>query len=195
MSVAVIVGLGNPGPNYAATRHNLGFRLANAFAQEMRVTLSYEKRFEADCAKTVLGDQVVFILKPLTFMNLSGRSVGAFLRYYNYPVKCVCVLHDDIAFPLGQARLAFTEGSSGGHNGIQSLLECIGPGFWRYRLGIGSKTHPAMALADYVLGTFSSAEEKVVETALPCFVDGLKQLLVKGPSKAMNNLNRNTISP
>lgn len=189
MSIAVIVGLGNPGPTYSGTRHNLGFIVVDAFAQAIGASWGYERRFKAEVAKGSVAGQVVHLIKPLTYMNLSGESVSAFLRYYDYSLSSICVLHDETAFPLGKARLTVTQGS-GGHNGVQSLIQHLGCGFLRYRLGIGEKTHPAMDLAEYVLGPFSSQEQSTLAIALPTFINGLQLLVTQGSAKAMNTLNR-----
>jgi PTH1 family peptidyl-tRNA hydrolase len=189
MSIAVIVGLGNPGPEYSGTRHNLGFIVVDAFAQAIGASWGYERRFKADIAKASVEGHAVYLLKPLSYMNLSGESVNAFMQYYNFPLSSLCVLHDETAFPIGQGRLTLTQGS-GGHNGVQSLIQHLGKGFLRYRLGIGEKPHPAMDLTEHVLGPFSAQEKAALVDAYITFLNGLQLLVTQGPAKAMNIVNR-----
>ncbi len=189
MSVTLIAGLGNPGPQYLATRHNLGFIVVEALAKELRASWVYERRFKAELAKASFLGSSVLLVKPLTYMNLSGVSLSEVMRYYHYPLSALCVLHDEVAFSLGKARLTITQGSAG-HNGVQSIIQCLGKGFLRYRLGIGEKPNAAMDLSDYVLGSFSNKEKEMLEDSLPHFIRDLKLILEQGGIKAMNTINR-----
>ncbi|MBC2592830.1 aminoacyl-tRNA hydrolase [Ruficoccus amylovorans] len=188
MSIAVIVGLGNPGPEYSGTRHNIGFAVVDALATEQGAAWKNEKRFQAETAKVSLAGQSVVLMKPLTYVNDSGRALGAWLRFHRQPASAAIVAYDEINLELGRLKLSLN-GSAGGHNGISSLLRDAGAGFLRYRIGIGGKSHPAMDLKDWVLGRFTEAENALITARMPDYLKGLHLLLSRGVETAMNQLN------
>jgi PTH1 family peptidyl-tRNA hydrolase len=186
MSIAVIAGLGNPGSRYAATRHNIGFIVADALAHRWAAAWKREPACNALQANAVNRP---ILLKPQGFMNTSGEVIAAFARYYQIPAESILVIYDDIT--LEPARLRLTrQGSDGGHNGIADLLRHLGDGFARFRIGIGSKPHPAMDLKDHVLGRFTPDEQSLHQQALPHYLSGLENVVEHGVDKAMNFINR-----
>lgn len=188
MSIAVIVGLGNPGPEYVGTRHNIGFAVVDALAAQLGASWKLDKKFHAETVKVSLTGQPVVLMKPQTYVNDSGRAVGAWLRFHRKPTAAATVIYDEINLDLGRLKLSIS-GSAGGHNGISSLLSEAGEGFVRYRIGIGSKGHPEMDLKDWVLGKFTAEEKGVIETQMPNYLSGLNLLHKQGIETAMNQLN------
>ena len=190
MSVTLIAGLGNPGREYAATRHNLGFTVVEALAAAEGLKWKNESRFEAATARWDVRPGVTRLLvKPATFMNESGRALRALLDFHKAAVSDLIVAYDDLTIDTGAVKVSVT-GSAGGHNGVASLLEHLGSGFIRYRLGIGALRPGGMDLKDFVLGKFSPEESTLIDQKLTTFVDGLRLLLASGPAHAMNLLNR-----
>jgi PTH1 family peptidyl-tRNA hydrolase len=191
MSIAVIAGLGNPGPKYRNTRHNIGFDIVDRLAVELSGSWRSEARYEAETAPVVIGERKVLLVKPMTFMNDSARSLGAILRYHKFGVESMLVIYDDMTLELGRAKLSI-QGSAGGHNGIADLLERIGPGFARYRIGIGTKPEKEMDLADYVLGRFKPAEREILDGRIPVYMDQLRLIIDKDMDTAFNIINQRT---
>jgi PTH1 family peptidyl-tRNA hydrolase len=190
MSVTVIAGLGNPGREYAGTRHNLGFTLVDALAAAEGLKWKSDSRFESLIARWDVRPGVTRLLvKPQTFMNESGRALRALLEFHKLPPDALVVAYDDLNIDLGLVKVSVT-GSAGGHNGVASLLAQVGSGFLRYRLGIRSARPSGMDIKDYVLGKFSSEESNLIDQKLTIFVDGLRLLLASGAAHAMNLLNR-----
>ena len=190
MSIALVAGLGNPGREYAQTRHNLGWIVLEALARKHGLAWRAQSAFDAEIARWDLAPgRTCWLAKPLTFMNDSGRSVGALARFYRVPVTAIAAVYDDTAFDCGRLKVT-TSGSAGGHNGVASLLEHVGDGFVRYRLGIGPKLPPEMDLKDYVLGQFTSEQLVIIQQKLAYYVEGLELLLARGADQAMNQLNR-----
>ncbi|HEY4249227.1 MAG TPA: aminoacyl-tRNA hydrolase [Lacunisphaera sp.] len=190
MSVTLIAGLGNPGREYAATRHNLGFAAIDALAASEGLKWKAESRFESETARWDVRPGVTRLLvKPQTFMNDSGRALRLLLDFHKLPVDALIVAYDDLNIDLGRVKVSVT-GSAGGHNGIASLLEHLGNGFIRYRLGIGAARPADMDLKDFVLGKFSTEQTNVIDQKLTTFVDGLRLLMNRGYADAMNILNR-----
>lgn len=190
MSVTVIAGLGNPGREYAATRHNLGFAVVDALAAAEGLQWKHDSRFEAATARWDVRPGVTRLLvKPQTFMNESGRSLRAVLGFHKLPPAALIAAYDDLNIALGLVKVSVT-GSAGGHNGVASLLEHVGDGFTRYRLGIGAARPAGMDLKDFVLGKFTPPETTLIDQKLTTLVDGLRLLLDQGPARAMNLLNR-----
>ncbi len=190
MSVTLIAGLGNPGRKYAATRHNLGFSVVDALAVAEGLKWKSESRFESETARWDVRPGVTRLLvKPQTFMNDSGRALRLLLDFHKLPVDALIVTYDDLTIELGRMKVSVT-GSAGGHNGIASLLEHLGSGFIRYRLGIGSTRPADMDIKDFVLGKFSTEQTNVIDQKLTTFVDGLRLLVNRGSADAMNILNR-----
>ncbi len=190
MSVTLIAGLGNPGREYAATRHNLGYTVVEALAAVEGLKWKKESRFESETARWDVRPGVTRLLvKPQTFMNDSGRALRLLLDFHKLPVDALIVAYDDLTIDLGRVKVSVT-GSAGGHNGVASLLEQLGSGFIRYRLGIGAPRPADMDLKDFVLGKFSTEQTNLIDQKLTTFVDGLRLLTDRGYAEAMNILNR-----
>lgn len=193
MSVTLLAGLGNPGTKYASTRHNLGFKVVDALAAAEGLSWKHEARFEAEIARwNVRPGETRWLIKPQTFMNESGRALRKLLDFHKLPADSLAVTYDEMNIEIGRVKLS-VDGSAGGHNGIASLLEHVGNGFLRYRLGIGSSERPVgMDIADYVLGKFSLSEQTIIDQNLKTFVEGARLLFTSSPAEAMNRLNRRT---
>lgn len=190
MSVTLIAGLGNPGREYAATRHNLGFTVIDALAAAESLKWKSESRFESETARWDVRPGVTRLLvKPQTYMNDSGRALRLLLDFHKVPVDALIVAYDDLTIDTGRVKVSVS-GSAGGHNGIASLLEHLGNGFVRYRLGIGAPRPADMDIKDFVLGKFSTEQNHLIDQKLNTFVDGLRLLINRGPADAMNSLNR-----
>jgi PTH1 family peptidyl-tRNA hydrolase len=190
MSLSLVAALGNPGRAYARSRHNLGWIVADALARKHRLSWRAEPAFEAEVARWDLGPGVTrWLVKPQTFMNESGRAIGAFARYRKLPVESIAAVYDDLTLDVGRLKIT-TSGSAGGHNGVASLLEHLGQGFARYRLGIGPKLPREMDLKDFVLTEFSPEQVVIIDSKLDDLVKGLELLLDRGADQAMNQLNR-----
>lgn len=190
MSISLVAGLGNPGAEYASTRHNLGWMVLDALARRENLAWQSLPRFEAEVARWDFAPgRTRWLLKPLTYMNESGRALRAFAAFHRIPVDAIAVVYDDVGIDLGQVKVS-VKGSAGGHNGIASLLEQVGDGFVRYRLGIGPKSPPEMDLKDYVLGKFTASQASILQPQLDHHLQGLALLLESGVARAMNILNR-----
>jgi PTH1 family peptidyl-tRNA hydrolase len=190
MSLSLVAALGNPGRDYEATRHNLGWWVIDLLAKRRGLTWKTHASLDAAVARWEPSPGVIrWLVKPLTFMNESGRAVGAVSRYYKIPPTEVVAVYDDIGLDVGRTKIS-ESGSAGGHNGVKSLLDHLGGGFVRYRLGIGPKVPAEMDLADFVLGNFTPEQNSLIQQKLDSFVTGLELLLDRGPAQAMNELNR-----
>ena len=186
----LVAGLGNPGREYENTRHNLGFIVIDAWARARGLVWKKQTSFDAETTRWDRAPgQTYIVAKPLTYMNESGRSLQSMAAYYKIPVESVIVLYDDLNIDLGLVKISVT-GSAGGHNGIASLLEHLGDGFTRYRLGIGPKQPAQMDLKDFVLGKFTSEQQTIIDQTLEHYLTGLNLLLEQGVTRAMNTLNR-----
>jgi PTH1 family peptidyl-tRNA hydrolase len=188
----LIVGLGNPGPTYAATRHNVGFMALDRWSSEL--VGSWKQQFQSQFMATRCGDRKLYLCKPQTFMNLSGQSVAQAMGFYRIPLSDVLVVCDDFALPLG--RLRFRErGSSGGHNGISSVFECTGSwDFPRLRVGIGP-VPPRWDPKDFVLGQFDKTETDLLGKVVLATVDAIKTVISDGMATAMNRFNGLDLNP
>ena len=181
----LIVGLGNPGREYERTRHNAGFRALDILADKLGCKVDKLKFQGLYCQTTYKGSKV-FLLKPQTFMNLSGRSVLQLSAYFNIPPARIIVLFDDISLEPGKLRLR-KDGSAGGHNGIKSIIQELGSqDFPRVKIGVGAKPHPEYDLADWVLSTFSAQEEKALAPAIEKAADAALCIIDKGLAEASN---------
>jgi len=190
MSISLVAALGNPGREYAGTRHNFGWFIVDAFTRHQGLTWQYQSQFEADVARWDRpGHRPCYFAKPLTYMNESGRSAAALARYYKIPTAEVAVCYDEFTIDLGLIKVS-TTGSAGGHNGVASLLRTLGDGFARYRMGIGPKEPPQMDIKDFVLGKFTSSQQTLITESLDNYLNGLNLLLTSGVEQAMNTLNR-----
>ena len=185
----VIAGLGNPGAAYADTPHNLGFRAVDVLAARYGAQWKTEKRFKAMTAKVLRKGETLWLLKPQTFMNLSGESVGPFLKYYGAAPTDFVVLSDDCDLPAGRLRIR-PSGSAGGHNGLKSLIAHIGTqDFARIRLGAGRAEGERRGLIDYVLHRYTADEATVADATAERAADAVECWLDRGISEAQNRFN------
>lgn len=188
MSFKLVTGLGNPGPDYARTPHNVGFRVVDRIAADCSATWKEVKKFSAAVAKVKAGPFDLILAKPATFMNRSGESVMAIARYYGLAMDETVVVYDDADLPLGKLRLRPC-GGSGGHRGLRSVIEACGTeAFARVRVGIGRSLFREN-LADYVLARLSPEEEKVLSDAEAVAAGAVQSILRCGIDKAMNKFN------
>ena len=184
----LIVGLGNPGAEYEKSRHNCGFRAIDILARKLGCQIDKGK-FQGLYTQVRHGDKKLLLLKPQTYMNLSGRSVLALSAFYRIPPQRIIVLFDDISLEPGRLRVR-ANGSAGGHNGIKSIIGELGSqDFPRVKIGVGAKPHPDYDLADWVLSTFSSQEEALLSPALERAADAALCIVEKGTGEAANRYN------
>ena len=184
----LIVGLGNPGDNYAKTRHNVGFRAIDALAKSLGARVDRAK-FRGLYGQTVFEGNKLILLKPQTFMNNSGLSVMDAAHFYKLPPERVIVLFDDISLDVGRLRVR-ADGSAGGHNGIKSIIGCLNSqDFPRVKIGVGAKPHPDYDLADWVLSNFSASEEKALAPAIERAGEAALAILKDGVLAAANRFN------
>ena len=184
----LIVGLGNPGKEYERTRHNAGFRAVDILAEKLGVRID-KLKFQGLYCQTNYNGNKLFLLKPQTYMNLSGKSVLQLSSYFNIPPQRIIVLFDDISLPPGRLRIR-PDGSAGGHNGIKSIIQEVGSqAFPRVKIGVGGKAHPDQDLADHVLSGFSASEEKALAVALKNGADAALAIIDKGVPEAANRFN------
>lgn len=186
MDKYLIVGLGNPGNEYAGTRHNTGFMVLDAFAKASNI-LFEDKRY-GFVASTNIKGRKVFLLKPTTFMNLSGNAVRYWLTKENIDQKRLLVISDDVALPLGVYRLKGS-GSNGGHNGLGHIQQLIGQDYARLRMGIGNE-YPQGGQVDWVLGQYSEEEMKTLRPALDDAGEIIKSFVLAGIDITMNQFNK-----
>ncbi len=186
MKKFLIVGLGNPGSAYSLTRHNVGFRLIDILSREWQIEVKQNK-FKGQYGIGQAEGQKVILLKPQTFMNLSGESVVPFLNWYQVPQENLIVIYDDLDLPLGKIRIR-AKGSSGGHNGLKSIIAQLGSQeFSRVRVGIGKSEQ--IETADWVLSRFASEEENVLTEALEQARQAVQVILKQNLAAAMNQFN------
>ena len=184
----LIVGLGNPGREYEHTRHNAGFDAIDVLAGKLGADVK-EKKHKGLCGKGMIAGEKVILLKPQTFMNLSGESVRAAADFYKIDAEHMIVLYDDIDLDVGKLRVR-AKGSAGGHNGIKNIIAHMGTQeFPRVRIGVGAKPD-RMDLADYVLGRFSQVERPVMEGAFEEAAEAAIAVVEDGIDAAMNRFNR-----
>jgi PTH1 family peptidyl-tRNA hydrolase len=184
----LIVGLGNPGEKYQNTRHNVGFVCVDEISKrtgDSPKAFKDNNKLNSQILKTKIGDSDAILIKPTTYMNLSGEAVAAVAKYYKIDPEQIIVISDDSNLSVGQARIRFT-GEAGGHNGLKSLIEHLGEEFWRVRVGIGQE--PGIALEDFVLGKIKPDEAKIIDETIDKTID----LLVKSISD--NTLENETIN-
>jgi len=192
MSISLVAGLGNPGREYADTRHNAGFVVIDALAARLGLAWKRSLRCHAWIARWPQATGPARLLaKPTTFKNESGRALRALADYFQVPLAATAVIYDDLAIDLGLVKVS-VRGSAGGHNGLASVRAHLGDGFVRYRLGTGPKHPAAMDLKDFVLGKFTPDEQTIFHDHLTTYLDGLELLIEQGPARAMNQLNRRT---
>jgi PTH1 family peptidyl-tRNA hydrolase len=187
LPLTLIVGLGNPGPTYERTRHNAGFALIDELARRAGASLRRDARHQGELARVSMAGADVWLLKPMTYMNLSGQSVGSLAGFYRIAPQAILVAHDELDFPPGVVRLK-EGGGAGGHNGLRDIIARLGAAFWRLRIGIG---HPGDrdAVLDYVLGRPPAAEAGLIQEAVLAAADAVPIMLTDGAQKAMSRLH------
>lgn len=184
----LVVFLGNPGLKYEGTRHNAGFMTADALAKARGLAIN-RSRFRALTAVCEMGGEKVLLMKPQTYMNLSGEAVAQAVRFYKIPPEHVLVVSDEMALPIGKLRIR-TKGSAGGHNGLKSIIACLGTDqFPRIRLGVGTPPHPDYDVADWVLSSFKNQDAEDMRAAAERAAEAVECYITKGPDRAMNLYN------
>ena len=182
------VFLGNPGPKYDFTRHNAGFLVCDTLAKKKGFSVN-RLRFSALTAQVDLGGEKVLVMKPQTFMNLSGNAVGQAARFYKIPADHVLVVSDEVSLPPGKLRIR-TKGSAGGHNGLKSIIAALGTdAFPRIRIGVGAPPHPDYDMADWVLGVFRDQDALDMRDAAERAAEAVECYISDGPERAMNRFN------
>ena len=183
----LIAGLGNPGTEYAATRHNIGFDMVTYLGDQYHIPLRSREN-KAIVGKGVIGGQKVMLAQPQTFMNLSGESIRALLDYYKTDREKLVILYDDISLPVGQVRVR-PKGSAGGHNGIKNIIQHLGTEeFARIRIGVGAKPEGG-DLVKHVLGRFSREEDGMIRDVFALAEEALLAMLNEDVAAAMNRVN------
>ena len=181
----IVAGLGNPGLEYENTRHNAGFLTMEELAKQCGAKLD-QMKFKSDCGEAMLCDVRCLLMKPTTYMNLSGDAIAAAANFYKIPPEQVLVIYDDISLPPGKLRLR-RKGSAGGHNGIKSIIAQLGTEeFPRIRVGVGAKPNPQYDLADWVLSKFSEEDMTALQPALEHAADAAKKIVSGDMNGAMN---------
>jgi peptidyl-tRNA hydrolase, PTH1 family len=186
-ALKLIVGLGNPGTEYARTRHNAGFQFADELAARHGAAFRSEPRHRAELARVQIAGSDLWLLKPMNYMNHSGDAVQSIASFYKVPLEQILVAYDELDFPAGVVRLR-QGGGAAGHNGLRDVIAQMGDGFWRLRLGIG---HPGdrTQVLDYVLGRPPGAEAELIRAAILAAADIVPVLLNEGAQIAMNQLH------
>ena len=184
----LIVFLGNPGPKYECTRHNAGFMAADALAKKLGVSIN-RARFKALTASAEINGEKVLLMKPQTYMNLSGEAVGEAARFYKILPEHVIVVSDEVSLPLGKLRVRM-KGSAGGHNGLKSIIASLGSdNFPRVRIGVGAPPHPDYDMADWVLSVFRNQDLVDMLSAADTAAEAVIAYVTDGPERAMNRFN------
>lgn len=189
----VIAGLGNKGSKYEGTRHNVGFLVVDELAKRWGVAVE-RKKWNSLFSRVQLFDQTVFFLKPMTFMNLSGKGLVEFVQFYKIPLGQIVIVHDDLDMAPGRIKLV-KGGGAGGHNGIRSLVQYLGSGdFYRLKVGIGrpgqGEIHRDFPVENYVLGSLSEPDLQILDTRFDFIEEGIRFFLEQDPARAMTILNR-----
>ena len=185
--IRAIVALGNPGADHARDRHNAGFWLADRLAERWRLSLSAEKRFKGDAARRGMGEQAVWLLKPMTYMNASGESVQPLCAFHKISAPQVLVVHDELDLPPGTVRLK-QAGGHGGHNGLRDITRVVGAEFKRLRVGIGHPGHSSRVLS-HVLGRPSTSDQIAIDAAIDAGIEALETVLDAGWNRGAQQLN------
>lgn len=185
--IELIAGLGNPDPELLATRHNAGFWFADALVEKYGARFSSDKKLEADSAQVDIGTHRIRVLKPMTYMNNSGRALGRATTYYKVPPERVLVVYDELDLPPGRSKLKF-DGGHAGHNGMRSIIQHLGPKFWRIRIGVG---HPGdrSRVTSHVLKRAAADEEQMILDGVRAALDSLPVLLDQGAEAAKQYLH------
>lgn len=184
----LVVFLGNPGLKYEGTRHNAGFMTADALSKKKNIAIN-KARFQALTAQADLGGARVLLMKPQTYMNLSGQAVSQAARFYRIPSEHILVVLDEVNLPVGKLRIR-VKGSAGGHNGLKNIVALLGTeDFPRIRLGVGAPPHPDYDMMDWVLSTFRNQDAEEMEQAARRAAEAVECYIEKGPDRAMNLYN------
>jgi len=192
-SLKLIVGLGNPGTEYARTRHNAGFQLLDELAARHGALFRSEPRHRAELARVHIAGQDLWLLKPMSYMNHSGDPVRSVATFYRVPAEAILVAYDELDFPPGVVRLK-QGGGAAGHNGMRDVIAQMGDSFWRLRIGIGHPGDRSLVL-DYVLGRAQPSEAQLIRDALSAAADAIPVLLTEGAQIAMNRLHSRDAAP
>lgn len=184
----IIVFLGNPGAKFNGTRHNAGFMAADAMAKDLNLSIN-KMRFRALTATASIGGEKVLLMKPQTYMNLSGEAVGQAAKFYKVKPDHVIVVSDETALPIGKLRIR-KSGSAGGHNGLKNIILHLGTDqFPRMRMGVGAAPHPDYDMADWVLGTFKNQDAEIMAELAKKVSAALQCYIIDGADRAMNKFN------
>jgi PTH1 family peptidyl-tRNA hydrolase len=189
----LIVGLGNPGAEYARTRHNAGVWFVDEIARRFGGTFRHEGKHQGELARVRIGGEEIWLLKPMTFMNRSGGPVSSVLKFYKLAPAQMLVAHDEIDLPSGTVRLK-DAGGHGGHNGLRDIIAAQGDGFWRLRIGVG---HPGTAkdVVDFVLTHAGKDEQRAIDETIVAGADAIEEMLRAGAQIAMNKLHARGKAP
>lgn len=190
MNHIIIAGLGNPGPAYDDTRHNVGFNIIDAIAEEFSFP-NFSNKFSSLVSNKIIGPHKITLLKPQTFMNLSGNAVSKIINFYKIDLDNLIVIHDDLDLKLAKVKMKIG-GGSGGHNGIKSIDQHLGPNYYRLRIGIGKPQHQK-DVSNFVLNKFPKEEEKFIQEIIKNILDNFNLLIAKDLATLMNRVN-NSIS-
>lgn len=190
MRKVAIIGLGNPGPTYQRTRHNVGFWLLDRFAEENNFSFRFDSKSDSETSENICYEKKIMLIKPMSFMNESGLHLLPLLRSNGYEKNPILVIHDDLTLPFSGIKVSSFGKGSGGHNGIKSIIDSVGNAFIRIRIGIGPKKIPEQTLSEYVLSKFSNEESLIIENKKKLFLSAIKLVIEKGVDSAMNKLNQ-----
>ena len=184
----ILVGLGNPGKEYEKTRHNIGFMALDFVSRKLGIDFNTQK-FKSSYGVGSFGGKKIILLKPQTFMNLSGQAVVLLMSFYKVPPENVILIYDDISLPVGKIRIR-KQGSHGGHNGVKSIVSLCGSNnFPRIKIGVGDKPNENWDLADWVLSKFNKEEMDIIESNMPKIYDALDLMVQEKIDAAMNSFN------
>ena len=190
----IVIGLGNPGSKYEFTRHNIGFRIIDSLARDMGIEFNKVKSYYSLISRGMINNYKVMLVKPQTFMNLSGRAVNRVVSYYKIPLQDLLIVYDDLNLELGQVRIR-KKGSSGGHKGIESIMQYLNSeDIPRLRIGIGNPSvNYNFDCASYVLSNFNNDEEDKIAEVIQLSTEAVKTIIEDGFEKAMRKYNRKLI--
>ncbi len=185
----LVAGLGNPGREYDMTRHNIGFHAIDYIADELGVKIK-KLKYKSIYGEGIINGEKVLLVKPQTYMNLSGESVSEFAKFFKIPTENIIIISDDIALETGRIRIR-KKGSAGGHNGLKNIIYMLNSeNFNRIRIGVGAPSHPDYDLKDFVLGRFTKEEIPVLEDAIVKSHKAVKEIISRGADSAMNKYNQ-----